>query len=444
MTDTSSRELAELVENMSGIVVPEHDLERLGILALERAAATGRRDVGDYFALLRRDAGSDEWPVLLSRITNKESYLFRGGAQFEALESTILPELADRRRDHHLNVWCAGCARGEEAATLAIVLADSSVVGDWSWRILATDVDSAALAEAREGLFGRRAVAKVSEDALDRHFTPRGDRFELDSALRARIHYRPVNLAARPLEVRDGPFDVIFLRNVLIYFRPEVQSKVVSAVEGELAADGSLFLGPSESLLSLGSGLGARDLGSCFCYRRMPVDGRSAGLVARNTDSEEAPPPAAPSGARQFPRLDEERVEDRLEAVVDALDMGEDVRAAEIIESLLSRFPESAILHALKGLVHDRCGEAETAVQAYRAALYLAPGMVETRFLLARSLTDLGRTRRASHEYRAVLASLGASSERTPSVFARLGLPSFDAMGDACRDALRAPEGKPW
>ena len=162
MKETSSRELAELIEDLSGIVVPEHDLGRLGILAQERAVATGRRDVGDYFAFLRRDPGSNEWPVLLSRITNKESYLFRGHAQFEALESTILPELANRLRDHHLKVWCAGCARGEEAATLAIVLADSPLVGSWNWQILATDVDPAALAEAREGIFGRRAVAKVS------------------------------------------------------------------------------------------------------------------------------------------------------------------------------------------------------------------------------------------------------------------------------------------
>jgi chemotaxis protein methyltransferase CheR len=363
------------------------------------------------------------------------------------LAEKVIPDIVGRRPHRRFEVWSAGCARGEEAATLAIFLAESPDLRGWDWRIVATDVDSEALVEAKDGIFGRRAIARVPAELLTRYFTPVGDRFQLAPELRARIDYRPLNLTAPRKECENHLFDVIFLRNVLIYFRPEVQKKVVAAVGGQLVDDGYLFLGPSESLMFLGSDLHPRDLGSCFCYRHPgpmetvdePAD--RLGQAALNSKTPSVPDrmelPTSPSRAATPPNGDDLAIEDRLELVIETLERGDDTATLKLIENLRCRLPESAILHALEGLVLERGGEQDRAVRAYRAALYLDSDFREVRFLLARGLELLGRHDRAAREYRAALAALGSAQEKTPTVFPRLGLPSFSAMADECREALR-------
>ena len=432
------RELARLIEEASGFVIADGRFGALEDFARERMVGAGFADVESYVHSLRQRGDSDELRRLLGLITIKESYLFRGRAQFDALEETVLSELLARRRHRRLRVWCAGCARGEEAATLAIVLADHAVVGDWRWSILATDVDEAALAEAQTGLFGRRAVARVPSDCLQRHFVSRGDRFELDPELRARIEFRRLNLADQSLELGGEVFDVIFLRNVLIYFRPELQRRVVAALENVLAADGSLFLGPSESLLHLDSGLQARDLGGSFCYRHR---GMAAIGTASAEVSGETPPAAAGatantvSGPAQspLPGDDGPTIEARLEKVIGCLEKDDFHGALDLIDDLRTGFPENAVAHALEAIARERTGDLDAAVLAYRAALYLNPEMDEIRFLLARCLRTLGRDGRAAREYRAVLTGLGTPSSNLGTLMRRLGLPTADEMIEECR-----------
>ncbi len=432
------RELARLIEDASGFVIDDGRLGTLEDFARERVVSAGFADIQSYVDALRRHGDSDELRLLLGRITIKESYLYRGRAQFDALEETVLSELLAHNRHRGLRVWCAGCARGEEAATLAIVLADHAVGGDWRWSILATDVDEAALIEAQTGLFGRRAVARVPSECLQRHFVSRGDRFELDPELRARIEFRRLNLADQSLDLGGEVFDVIFLRNVLIYFRPELQRRVVAAVESVLAADGFLFLGPSESLLHLDSGLQARDLGGSFCYRHRrtaAIGTASAGV------SGETPPAAAGatastiSGPAQPPLAgdDEPTIEARLESVIGCLEKDDLHGALDLIDDLRTGFPDNAVAHALEAIARERTGDLDAAVLAYRGALYLEPEMDEIRFLLARCLRTLGREGRAAREYRAVLTGLGTPSSKLGTLMRRLGLPTADEMIEECR-----------
>lgn len=432
------RELARLIEEASGFVISDGRYGVLEDLARERMADVGSSDIEGYVHSLQGHGDSEELRRLLGLITIKESYLYRGRAQFDALADTILSEFSASRPNRRLRVWCAGCARGEEAATLAVVLADHPVVGDWRWSILATDVDEAALTEARTGLFGARAVARVPDNCLQLHFVSRGDRFELDPELRARIEFRRLNLADQSLELSGDVFDVIFLRNVLIYFRPEVQRRVVAAVENVLAADGSLFLGPSESLLHLDTGLQARELGGSFCYRHRKTaggDGDSAdGRRERPPAGAEATlnlvsPPAQPSSSEDAGPT----IEACLETVVNCLEKDDLHGALDLIDDFRTGFPESAVAHALEGIARERTGDLDAAILAYRGALYLEPEMDEVRFLLARCLRTLGRTERAAREYRAVLIGLGGPSSRPATLVGRLDIPPTDEMIDECR-----------
>ncbi len=432
------RELARLIEDVSGFVIVDGRFGALEDLARERVVRAGYADIESYVQSLGRQGDSDELRRLLGLITIKESYLFRGRAQFDALDETVLSEITARRRDRRVRVWCAGCARGEEAATLAIVLADHAVVRNWRWSILATDVDGAALTEAQAGLFGNRAVARVSPDCLHRHFKARGDRFELDPELRARIEFRRVNLAEQPLDLGREAFDVIFLRNVLIYFRPELQRRVITAVGSVLATDGSLFLGPSESLLHLDSGLQARNLGGAFCYHHR----RRAAIDAAFTEVTEEIPPAADgatenpvSGRTPSPSAGDDgpTIEVLLEKMIGCLEKDEVHGALDAIDEARTKFPENAVAHGMEGIARERTGDLDAAVLSYRAALYLDPEMGEIRFLLARCLRTLGRGVPAAREYGAVLKVLGKPSSKMGTVMRRFGLPTADEMIEECR-----------
>ena len=441
--DATVGELARMIEEASGFVVPPRGYGQLAVIAREQIASLRLAGIEEYIDLLTVRSDSPEWRHLLARITVKESYLFRGPAQMEALSRTILEELAAIRRDRRLKVWCAGCARGEEAVTLAIVLASHPVVRSWDWSILATDVDDQALDEARLGRYGERAVAAVPGDILASRFSRHQDRWEFDPKLLGRIAYRRLNLVDREEVLQQGPFDVIFLRNVLIYFRPELQRKVVQTVEQSLTPDGVLFLGPSESLLSLDASLRPRDLGSCFCYRwpAPAVDLRPGGGVERparrsaGAAGRSLPARALPPSVSDGP-VDQRAPDDRIRGMLDALAAADFEAARGIALSLRHDFPENPVTHALVGFAASRLTDFRDAILAYRGALYLDPGVPEIRFLLAVALEADGRSDRALREYRSALASAGSAAAAASPLFKSLGIPARDQLVIICRKKI--------
>lgn len=437
------QEIAQLIESVSGFVIGDRSTNVLASFVRERVARGGFAGVERYIDYLRRHPESEEWRHILSKITIKESFLFRAVAQFKALENTILGEIAGRRTKRRLRVWCAGCARGEEAATLAIVLADHPIVGTWHWSVLATDVDDAALADAERGVYGPRAVARVPAETLERHFVRHDRGYELNPELRRRIEYRQLNLIAQPLDLAGEEFDLIFLRNVLIYFRPEIQRRVIESVEEVLESDGTVFLGPSESLIHLGTKLKARDLGDCFCYRLPPISGdevvdtaitNRATRPTRAPTADPVPMPRQPSDDGDAPPS----FDVRLEATIKALEEGSHRRAVAGLAALRHELPESAVIHALEGVALERLAVPEKAAHAYRAALYLAPEMDEVRFLLARVLEELGRSKAAVREYRTALTGLGPASGFMTSTMKRLGFPAHDQMTQICLEKINS------
>jgi chemotaxis protein methyltransferase CheR len=401
--------LAALVRDELGLELPAGRLPYLAEVARRRAVAAGAADLAAYGDLLARRAPG-EWEALASLLTIRESSFFRSREQWERLRSTILPAFAESRAaTRTLTAWSAGCAAGEEPGTLALVLAEEPLFAAWSWKIVATDLDREALAHAELGQYGERAVAAVPEELRLRRFTRRGSIWELDPALRARIAYRRLNLAQPGWRLPEAPFDLIYLRNVLIYFRPELQRKVVDEAIRRLAPDGWLFLGGTETLWRVHDGLEAIDLGGCFGYRiargapRGSVRPRSAG----------APRPAEPrreSGGRLRPAPEPARsagvpsAAERLVAAARALEVGRLDDARSAVERLLAEDPADPAAHALAGAIAERAGEPSAAADAYRAALYLEPELVAVRLRLADRMDELGQRGLALRQYREVIA----------------------------------------
>jgi chemotaxis protein methyltransferase CheR len=455
---------ANLIAEVTGNVVPETRHELLREILSRRCRAAGFIEPGSYVEALIRGDLATEWDILVALITIKESYFFRAPQQYEALRKELLPRLVrSRAASRHLRIWSAACARGEEPATLAMVLAEESALAGWDWSILATDIDEEALSVARRGLYGERSVAQVPPALLERYFHPRGKLFELDSQLRARIDYRTLNLAHPPYATPFREYDLILLRNLLIYFSRPLQVKVVAEMRRILAPKGIVFLGASETLWPIQDELEPVDLGSCFCYRRRRVtttgelsraqirEAERQLALAASTPAEvkasrghregtEATPVAVPRPAGPLPLpatvSPPVGIQERLLAAARDLAANRVEEAAREIEQALAADPAEPAAHALEGFLHDLSARTEEAVSCYRAALYLDPALYQVRLLLADCLLRLGQRERAEHQYREVLASLDSGRERALLVFGVLPLLDRERALKRCHQAL--------
>ncbi|RLE28185.1 MAG: hypothetical protein DRJ65_00505 [Acidobacteria bacterium] len=406
---TPGRKLMLLVERMSGIVLPDRELKRLTNWAMTRATGSGFKDLNAYVDALRRDPDCSEWRVLLSRVTVKESSLFRAPQQFRCLSEDIIPELVDSGRKT-LRVWSAGCARGEEPATLAVVLADSLAGTDVEWSVLGTDVDADALETARQARFSRRAVRRVPSEYLDRDFTIRGGAFELNPEIGCHIEFGSINLVREPLEVPGQPFDIILLRNVLIYFRKESQARVVRNIEQLLAPDGFLLIGPSESLMHLTPVLQAEERQGVFVYRRRDGRERDGATVPKDNKSS---------------KILEHNETSKLPTPTDTGAEPEDI-------------PADPGELAFEGHRAEMENDLRTALRCYRGSLYLQPDLYQVHYRLGHCLEAVGWTRRALAEYRTVLEILDRGAGQTLEIFDGPDFPGRDTIKIECQKATRS------
>jgi chemotaxis protein methyltransferase CheR len=451
------QKLVLMIRERTGNVIPQSRYPFLEEVVQRRAQSKSYAVVSDYVAALEAGAVRGEWESLTSLLTIKESYFFRAPQQFEFIRREILPQLLQARSPaRQIRVWSAACARGEEPATLALLFAEEKALAGWSWSIVATDVDEEALAGARLGLYGDRAVAQVPPELLGRYFGRRGKLYELSAELRSRILYRPLNLAHPPYELPYPEYDIILLRNVLIYFRRPLQRRVVAQAGQLLSRDGYLFLGASETLWQIQDELEAVDLGSCFSYRhrREPLETASkpakpaAAVVSLVLPAAPlpAPPLREPAPSRKAAAspppspLPVVRGESAVQALL--LDAGRSLAANRIDEAVrrvrevLAAAPSDPAAHALDGFLHDLSGRSEEAVTAYRAALYLDPALFQVRLLLADCLLRLGSRDRAEHHFREVLAHLASGRERTLPPFEDLPFPDRARAQRRCRQVL--------
>jgi chemotaxis protein methyltransferase CheR len=168
------QQLVSMIREATGNVIPPARAGFLEEVAQRRAHARGYPGIAEYVRALAAREIDGEWTNLVPLVTIKESYFFRAPQQFEAIRQQVLPVLVRARSGaRSLRIWSAACARGEEPATLAMLLAEEPSLSGWTWTIVATDLDEEALAGARLGLYGERAVAQVPPPLLERWFKRR-------------------------------------------------------------------------------------------------------------------------------------------------------------------------------------------------------------------------------------------------------------------------------
>jgi chemotaxis protein methyltransferase CheR len=282
LRDLSDREFQifrTLVTSHSGIALGPHKRALLQARLGRRLRTLGLATFADYHRLLiEHDPQGEELVRFINAVTTNKTHFYREAHHFAYLAKRWAPAVvgrASRGGEHAVRIWSAGCSTGEEPYTIAMTVADALPhAGGWTVRILASDIDTEVLKRGAAGIYSIEAAGAIPPAALKRHFL-RGTGtstglMRVRPALRSLVTFRRINLLEAPWPL-GASFDVIFCRNVLIYFDRPTQQRVVERLATCLKDDGVLVLGHSEGILGMTNGL--RHVGHTI-YQKEPGDAR--------------------------------------------------------------------------------------------------------------------------------------------------------------------------
>lgn len=247
LTDDDFKEIARLVYDGCGIVLGEHKREMVYSRLARRIRLLKLKSFKEYLNYLKANKDT-EYSDFINAITTNLTSFFRENHHFDYLKSTIVPSLLiSNKASKRVRIWSAGCSTGEEPYTLAMTL-EGLFPQNWDVKILATDLDSNVLNKAQSGIYTAANVNGLEPVQIKRWFLKNqdGELFKVKPALQKLIHFKRLNLLQTwPMQ---GPFDVIFCRNVVIYFDKETKEQLFYRYSQLLSPSGHLFLGHSETM----------------------------------------------------------------------------------------------------------------------------------------------------------------------------------------------------
>ncbi|MEM7622349.1 MAG: protein-glutamate O-methyltransferase CheR [Planctomycetota bacterium] len=271
MSATQFEALRSVIYQRSGIHFPDTKQYVLESRLARRLTELEMDDFDIYIAYLTTGPYQmDEFQEMFNRITINETSFFRNEPQLAVFETVVLPELLEARRDtRRLRIWSAACSSGEEPYTLAMQIHRSlgNRLNDWDIEILGTDISERMLEVAAAGTYTDYAIRSTPDLVKRRYFTGRPGAWQLSDEIRSMVSFDLHNLKDRLAARRHGVWDVIFCRNVLIYFDEQMKRSVVETFERQLASDGTLFIGHSESIRGLSSRFDPASIPQGFCHR---------------------------------------------------------------------------------------------------------------------------------------------------------------------------------
>lgn len=245
LSDKEFEQFRQFIYEFAGISLSASKKLLVGGRLAKRLQLHGLNSYGDYYRLLHAGAHPGEMQIAVDLLTTNETYFFREPKHFEFMRGQIL---ANYRPGRPFRVWSAACSSGQEPYSIAMMLAER--LGDNAWEIVASDLSTRVLERARGGLYAIEQAEKIPQSYL-KAFCLKGTGTQtgsllMDKQLRSRINFMQVNLNATLPNL--GEFDLIFLRNVMIYFDTKTKQQVVERIAQRLRPGGHLFIGHSESL----------------------------------------------------------------------------------------------------------------------------------------------------------------------------------------------------
>lgn len=236
----------------------------------ERLVVVNVKTFAAYCQFLSFDpAAEQEWEALYDLLTTSETYFFREEYQLRAFQEEILPMLAEQARARRrLTIWSAGCATGEEAYTIAILIHETNLFQGWDVRVFGSDISRRCIGVARRGVYGPSSFRTTSNDKRRAYFIDRSDGAHVVERIRAMCHFGQMNLLEREKARLIGRVDAVFCRNVLIYFDPHARRSAIDLFHERIYPGGTLLLGHSESLLNVSTAFELLHLKEDLVYRK--------------------------------------------------------------------------------------------------------------------------------------------------------------------------------
>jgi chemotaxis protein methyltransferase CheR len=273
LTEEEWKLLSDLISTHFGLVFPA---ARRGLLESRLRVRLERLHLasfGEYYRfLVFHPDRRAELGALPSLITNNETYFFREAHQFRLLTGAVLPELAPRLKRRPLRVLSAGCSSGDEAYSIVISLQEAGF--EHTWDVDACDLNPQRLQQAKDALYEPGSLRACDEVMRRTYFDERDGRFVLRPRYRTGAHFFERNLAATDLRLPNAPYDVIFCRNLLIYFSDQAFDALISRFHEALGDHGYLFLGHAESLIGRRDDWKPMRLQGSIVYQKLARPGR--------------------------------------------------------------------------------------------------------------------------------------------------------------------------
>lgn len=369
----------------------------------QRCAAVSARDLDDYW--LQMQQSSQEQQALIEAVIVPETWFFRYPESFAALVSLALKRLAVIAGSRPLRILSLPCSTGEEPYSIAMALLDAGVPAQ-AFRVDGIDISGGSIARAKQAVYGRNSFRGQQQHFRQTHFSECAEGHRLDERVRQQVNLQVGNVLDPMLRTREGTYDFVFCRNLLIYFDVPTQQRVFEVLKYLTHEEGVLFIGPAEG--SLLARLGMRPLGipQSFSYvRQAPVE-----LPAELPVSKPVPvlkpapvvvprpvlePARRPFTAPQLkpqpqPQASTETAVQLLAQIAQLANSGSSAQARAVCERYLREHEPSAQVFYWMGLLADTAGDSADAVRYYRKALYLEPQHPEALVHLAALLASQG------------------------------------------------------
>lgn len=412
-----------LVRRRAGLVFPaarRRDVEA----AISSAMTRGR--LADPAQLLQWLIGDEAaFAALVADLTVGETYFLREAAQIEVLRRLVLPDLVRRRGVAPLRFWSAGCATGEEAYSLAILL-EQEGIGNMA-TIVGTDISAMALARAGRAEYGAWSLRGVPQDVIASAFRRQGDRYLLADRLRRQVTFGTLNLAApdyRAVMPVLDEMDLILCRNVLIYFAAEAVEAIAARLHDLLAPGGWLLTGPSDPPLWSFAPFETVVTAGGVVYRRRAVGRPSYPSAVPDPAVDMTFPGASPAGCEDVakpprpepaPPLMPPDPRPGIRALADG---GQPQAALAALGQAIDRFPLDTGLHYLAAVLQIDLGRLDDAAASLRRVLYLDSTLAVAHLTLGTVLRRLGAADDARRAFRNALALCAALPDDTPVALA--------------------------
>lgn len=272
LTDETFRQLRDYIYEKSGIFIPDNKKyfieNRLG----KQIQQKNLKSYEDYLYMLKFGGDKKEQTALFDMVTTNETFFFREPQQFDVFSGELLPRiLAENTKAgrKEIKIWSAASSTGEEPYTLGMVLLEKLEAAGCRKEILASDISESVIASAKAAVYGSYSVRNIPEFYLKKYFTNTNQQYLLAPAVKAMVKFTNINLIDDKDSKHIRGVDVIFCRNVLIYFDEKAKQKAVSALYDALRPNGYLYIGTSESLHNITRAFKPTVINKVIVYQKM-------------------------------------------------------------------------------------------------------------------------------------------------------------------------------